>query len=409
MSLSVLGVWLAIMGLARCSRRVQRRLTCFSLMECVHQLSTWEFWSYQRCRPRRRAALSAFNVGGQVVQGGGKFKHVSPRILHCRANHRYHEQVSAWHKCSNAPEQWKAKDCACDDCLMSTADKVHSADHAPKVDGPGDLVSWDVFSLGVKHVHGGQIKVLGIHDNFSGFNWVRLLRSETADELIIAWREFLNFAKMHKVTVRRSHTDNAKPHIGDKMTAFMRDEAKIHMTTIVPNEPRQNSVMERQWRSMASDARKSMHHGNMTRNYCWYALDESVAVANTLPIQGNLSKCPHWLFTGKRPNVTQFRVPFCMMYAKVYDPITKMANRSVRCIHLGRCRDQPGYKGLGSHELARCMSVCIAGSLSLSALVCVWPRRDGRRPCQATARCMTIRLRGWLTSRCLARAIHSAG
>ena len=51
---------------------------------------------------------------------------------------------------------------------------------------------------------------------------------------------------MHKVTVVRSHTDNAKPHVGDKMTAFMRDEAKIHMTTIVPNEPRQNSVMERQ-------------------------------------------------------------------------------------------------------------------------------------------------------------------
>ena len=89
-----------------------------------------------------------------------------------------------------------------------------------------------------------------------------------------------------------------------------------------------------------------MHHGNVTRNYCWYALDESVAVANTLPIQGNLSECPYLLFTGKKPTVTHFRVPFCMMYAKVYDPITKMANRAVRCIHLGRCRDQPGYKGL---------------------------------------------------------------
>jgi len=229
---------------------------------------------------------------------------------------------------------------------MSTADKVHSDVQAPTVAAPGDLVSWDVFSLGVKHVHGGQTKVLGIHDHFSGFNWVRLLRNETADELIIAWREYLNFCGMQKVVVRRSHTDNAKPHVGDKMTAFMRDEVKIHMTTIVPNEPRQNSVMERQWRSMASDARKAMHHGNVTRNYCWYALDESVAVANTLPIQGNLSECPYLLFTGKKPTVTHFRVPFCMMYAKVYDPITKMANRAVRCIHLGRCRDQPGYKGL---------------------------------------------------------------
>jgi len=127
---------------------------------------------------RAADASAAFGVSGQVVQGGGRFKQVSPRILHCRANHRFHEQVNAWHKCSNAPESWKAKDCACDDCLMSTADKVHSDVQAPTVAAAGDLVSWDVFSLGVKHVHGGQSKVLGIHDHFSGFNWVRLLRND---------------------------------------------------------------------------------------------------------------------------------------------------------------------------------------------------------------------------------------
>ena len=117
------------------------------------------------------------------------------------------------------------------------------------------------------------------------------------------------------------------------MTKFMRDETQAHYCTIVPNAPRQNSVMERQWRSMASGSRKSLHHGNIPCNYCWYALDESVAVANTLPIQGNESKCPRLLFTGKKPNVTRFRVMFCMMYAQVYDPLTKMANRAVRCIH----------------------------------------------------------------------------
>ena len=229
---------------------------------------------------------------------------------------------------------------------MSTADKVTHQDKSPKVEAPGDLLSFDVFSLGVPHVHGGQTKVLGINDHFSGFNWVRLLRNETAEELIVAWREYLNFCKMHKVIVRRVHTDNAKAHVGPKMTTFMRDETQAHYSTIVPNEPRQNAVMERQWRSMASDSRKSLHHGNIPRNYCWYALDESVAVANTLPIHGNQSKCPHLLFTGKKPNVTKFRVMFSMMYAQVYDPLTKMANRAVRCIHLGRCRNQPGYLGL---------------------------------------------------------------
>ena len=108
----------------------------------------------------------------RVTQGGNRVQHVDPRILHCRANHRQHEQVTAWHKCSNAPMKWKTRNCACDDCLMSTADKVTHQDKSPKVEAPGDLLSFDVFSLGVPHVHGGQTKVLGIHDHFSGFNWV---------------------------------------------------------------------------------------------------------------------------------------------------------------------------------------------------------------------------------------------
>ena len=111
---------------------------------------------------------------------------------------------------------------------MSTADKITHQDKSPKVEEPGDLLSFDVFSLGVPHVHGGQTKVLGIHDHFSGFNRVRLLRNETAEELIVAWREFLNVCKMHKVVVRRVHTDNAKAHVGPKMTTFMRDETQAH-------------------------------------------------------------------------------------------------------------------------------------------------------------------------------------
>ena len=166
------------------------------------------------------------------------------------------------------------------------------------------------------------------------------------DEMICAMREYMNVCKASKVTVRRGHTDNAKAHVGAKMKAFWRDEVKAVYTTIVPNEPRQNGCMERQWRNMANDSRTLCTHAKLPKNYVWYALRHAVEVANTLPHKDNASNCSDKLFTGHTPNVTQFRVWGCMMYAKIYNPVTKMADKAVRCLHLGRLPSQPGYLGL---------------------------------------------------------------
>ena len=56
--------------------------------------------------------------------------------------------------------------------------------------------------MGVKHVHGGQTKILGIHDYKSKLNWVALLKDETAGEVLRAWREFFAYASSHNVTIR---------------------------------------------------------------------------------------------------------------------------------------------------------------------------------------------------------------
>jgi hypothetical protein len=280
-----------------------------------------------------------------VARGQLRGKNLAPRVVHCRANHRRHEVVNAWHKCSNAPKEWRADTGACDDCLTANATKIHSDSHVPPATKPGH-VSFDVMALGVKHVHGGQSKVLGIHDHYSTFTWVRLLNNETEGEFIEAWREYDNFCKSVGVCLAAVHTDNFSSHVGSRMRAFMRDELKVHYTTITPNEPRQNGMMERQWRTMGNDTRALLEHSKLTRNYAWYALSESVQVANTLPIAGNETQCAHKLFTGHTPNVTHFRVFGCMMYAKIYDPVTKMANRAMRGIHLRRCTHQPGYEML---------------------------------------------------------------
>ena len=281
-----------------------------------------------------------------VAQGARRVKHVDGPIVHARGNHTSVRTLREWHRCTaDVPREWSqaVRDRPCDSCLEGVAPEVPSDGHVPTVSSPGELVSYDVFSLGVKHVHGGQIKVWGAHDHYSKLNWVVLLRDESTEEISRALREFHAYCRSKNVTIRRVHTDNARAHLSKEVVAIVRDELKARYTTISPNTPRSNGAMERQWRTMGSEAVKMLHKSKLPRNYAWYALAQSVAVRNTLPLSEDPDNCPLSLFTGIKPKASQFRVWGCVVYAKVFDRVTKMSNQAVRCINLGPAPNQSGY------------------------------------------------------------------
>ena len=185
--------------------------------------------------------------------------------------------------------------------------------------------------------------MMGFHDHFSGLNFVVLLKAEDTVNLVQAVRAFWAYCLSKGVTIKRIHTDNAKPHVSKEMVALMRDEIKCRYTTIAPYNPRANGVMERQWRTMGSETVKLLEKSNLPRNFAWYALNQTVSVRNTLPIRGDVTNCPLSLFTGVKPNASQFRVFGCVVYAKIYNRTSKMSNQAVRCLHLGRAPNQSGY------------------------------------------------------------------
>ena len=291
----------------------------------------------------------SLNLTGAVygaARGAAVKKHLERGIVHRRACHRHWATVKNWHRCTaNVPVEWSQNvhDEPCDDCLRANSPDVPSDQHAPVVESPGDLLSYDIYALGISHVHGGQSKVLGIHDHKSGHNWVRLLRNETEGELLTAWREYHAYARSHKVEIRHVHTDNAKAFVGAKMRAFFRDEVKCRYTTIAPNNPRSNGVMERQWRTMGECTRSLLNAAKLPRTYAGYALMHAVAVNNTLPLKSDPETCALSIYAGSKPNAAHFRVFGCVVYCKLYDRITKMSNQAVRCIHLGCAPNQTGY------------------------------------------------------------------
>ena len=293
--------------------------------------------------PPPSANLNGVNV---IARAARTTTHLKGETVHARGNHAEARTLREWHRCtSDIPVNWSkaVRDDPCESCLQGVCDGVPSDRHVREVEEPGDLVSFDVFSLGVKHVHGNQTKVFGIHDQKSKLNWVKLLKDETGPEIALALKEFHNYCTSHKVVIRHIHTDNAKAHLASETLAVIRDVIKARFTTIAPNTPRSNGAMERQWRTMASATVKMLHKSKLTRNYAWYALKQSVDVRNTLPLKGRPDDCPLSLFTGKKPSAAHFRVFGCAVYAKVFNRISKMSDQAVRCIHLGRAPNQSGY------------------------------------------------------------------
>jgi hypothetical protein len=232
---------------------------------------------------------------------------------------------------------------ACDDCLTTNADAVGSDSHAPAALVPGDYVSFDVYSLGVKHVHGGQSKVFGAHDLYSKRDFVMLMNNESESEVLRCLKAYNTFCKAENVSVKHLHTDNYASYLTPAVRSFVQNEMGAVYTQSPPETPRSNGTSERQWRTMGNDARRLLQHARLPRNFAWYALRHAVEVRNTLPWKDDPTMCAYKAFTGRAPNVMGYRVWGCVVYAKVMHPLTKMANQAVRCVHLGRATSGPGY------------------------------------------------------------------
>ena len=70
--------------------------------------------------------------------------------------------------------------------------------------------------------------------------------------------------------------------------------------------------------------------------------------AGFLPIKDAPDECgmSRW-YKGKKPAFAKVvRAWGCVAYFKVFNPASKVHDQAVRCVHLGRCWDQPGWRGL---------------------------------------------------------------
>ena len=292
-----------------------------------------------------------------VVHGVEGRQDVSWKCLHRRFNHRSwpvlrhlvdstYNPPRAWNRTlQSEPKQH------CDECLQAKADATPSFGHLPPVDRPGSI-SYDVWTASVGHIHGGQRKVIGFHDQYSKVDKFYLLQNETIDEVQLAINKYLAWCSSYNVKPWRFHTDNAPQLSGPRMKAWLAAKG-IRCTTCSAHEPKQNSAIENRWRVASNDIRAALlcdgeQEFKVPATFWWYIMSAQMQVAWCIPCLHPADHTkwttPWQLWSGHRPDVRQHRVLGCLAYYKVVGrQLGKFEPRARRAIHLGRAEDQPAY------------------------------------------------------------------
>ena len=147
--------------------------------------------------------------------------------------------------------------------------------------------------------------------------------------------------------IRLFRSDNAKKYFRGEVNKYMEQNGIIHQSSCV-NTPQQNGVAKRKIGHIMSSARALLFQGNCPK-INW---SEAVATATHLinrtsskvldfsaPIDLLSSEFQHLLLKTNLPA----KIFGCVVYAHIHST-GKLDHRSLKCIFLGYCTTQKGYK-----------------------------------------------------------------
>jgi transposase InsO family protein len=174
------------------------------------------------------------------------------------------------------------------------------------MDRPLELLHMDLFGP-IAYIRIGESKYcLVIVDDYSRFTWVFFLleKSQTQETL----KGFLRRAQNEfGLRIKQIRSDNGMEFKNSQIKGFLEDEGIKHEFSS-SYTPQQNGVVERKNRTLLDMAR-TMIDEYKTPNWFWAeAINIACYSINRLYLHRILKKISYELLTGKKPNVSYFRV-----------------------------------------------------------------------------------------------------
>jgi transposase InsO family protein len=153
---------------------------------------------------------------------------------------------------------------------------------------------------------GRSMYCLVIVDDYSRFTWVFFLqkKSQTQETL----KRFLRWAQNEfGLRIKKIRSDNGTEFKNSQIEGFVEEEGIKHEFSS-PYTPQQNGVVERKNRTLLDMAR-TMHDEYKTPDRFWVeAINTACYSINRFYLHRILEKTLYELLTGKKPNVSYFRV-----------------------------------------------------------------------------------------------------
>jgi transposase InsO family protein len=195
-------------------------------------------------------------------------------------------------------------------CSACQAGKQVGAHHPHKnimtMDRPLELLHMNLFSP-IAYISIGESKYcLVIVDDYSRFTWVFFLqeKSQTQETL----KGFLRRAQNEfGLRIKKIRSDNATEFKNSQIEGFLKEEGIKHEFSS-PYTPQQNGVVERKNRTLLDMARTMLDEYKTPDRFWAEEINTACYSINRLYLHQILKKTSNRLLTGKKPNVSYFRV-----------------------------------------------------------------------------------------------------
>jgi transposase InsO family protein len=195
-------------------------------------------------------------------------------------------------------------------CSACQAGKQVGSHHPHKnimtTDRPLELLHMDLFGS-IAYISIGESKYcIVIVDDYSRFTWVFFLqeKSQTQDTL----KGFLRRAQNEfGLRIKKIRSDNGTEFKNSQNEGFLEDEGIKHEFSS-PYTPQQNGVVERKNQTLLDMARTMLDEYKTLDRFWAEAINTACYSINRLYVHRILRKTSYELLTGKKPNVSYFRV-----------------------------------------------------------------------------------------------------
>jgi transposase InsO family protein len=195
-------------------------------------------------------------------------------------------------------------------CSACQAGKQVGAHHSHKnimtTDMPLELLHMDLFGL-IPYISISRRKYcLVIVDDYSRFSWVLFLQEKTQTQETL--KRFLRRAQNEfGLRIKKIRSDNGTEFKNSLIEGFLEEEGIKH-EFYSPYTSKQNGVVERKNRTLLDMARTMLDEYKTPDRFWAEAINIACYSINRLYLHRILKKTSYELLTGKKPNLSYFRV-----------------------------------------------------------------------------------------------------